>query len=107
MPKTPNIVSISSAQLEELLAMLAGLLPQKTYQLVESLLRTLQWLMELIQTKQTTIERLQRLIFGAKTEKTSQLFPKTPTAAACLCISVLLHHPALWLMQFGSMALSL
>lgn len=80
---TPELVSLDSAQLEELLTKVAGILPPETYQLIEKLLRTLQWLMGLIQAKQTTIGRLQRLIFGAKTEKTSQLYPQpsagTPT----------------------------
>ena len=85
-PRAPEIVSLSPPQLEELLAKLAGLLPAESYQLLEKLLRTLQWVMGLIEAKQITISRLQRLIFGAKTEKTSQLFPQPapahPPAAA-------------------------
>jgi len=79
-PGAPDIVTLSSPQLEELLAKLAGMLPAETYQVLEKLLRTLQWVMGLIEAKQTTIGRLQRLIFGAKTEKTSQIFPQ-PTAS--------------------------
>src|ERR1035441_13911 len=74
----PEIVSLSSAQVEELLAKLAPLLPAETYRLVEKLLRTLQWLMGAIEAKNTTIGRLARMIFGAKTEKTGQLFPQPP-----------------------------
>ncbi len=74
-PRGPEIVSLSPPQLEELLAQLAGVVPPATYQLLEKLLRTLEWVMGLIETKQTTISRLQRLLFGAKTEKTQQLFP--------------------------------
>ena len=74
----PEIVTLSPPQLEELLASLAGVLPAESYQLIQKLLRTLQWVMGLIEAKQTTIGRLQRLIFGAKTEKTSQLFPQPP-----------------------------
>jgi hypothetical protein len=62
-------------QVEELLAKLAGLLPAEIYQLVEKSLRTLQWVMGLIEAKETSLGRLQRIIFGAKTEKTRQLFP--------------------------------
>jgi transposase len=78
----PEVVQLSPAQLEELLVKLAGLLPAEIYQLVEKLLRTLQWLMGLIEAKDTTIGRLARLIFGAKTEKTSQLFPPPPPLPA-------------------------
>jgi transposase len=74
----PEIVSLSSAQVEELLAKLGPLLPTETYQLVEKIVRTLQWLMGAIQAKDTTIGRLARMIFGAKTEKTRQLFPQPP-----------------------------
>ena len=78
----PEIVSLSSAQVEELLAKLAPLLPAETYRLVEKLLRTLQWLMGAIEAKNTTIGRLARMIFGAKTEKTGQLFPQPPPAGS-------------------------
>jgi len=71
----PNIVTLSPTQLEELLTKLTPLLPTEIYQLIEKSLRTLQWLMRLIEAKETSLGRLQRLIFGAKTEKTKQLFP--------------------------------
>jgi transposase len=76
----PEMVSLNSAQLEELLVKLAALLPAELYQLVEKSLRTLQWLMGVIEAKDTTMGRLARMIFGAKTEKTSQLFPQPPAA---------------------------
>ena len=76
--KAPEIITLSAPQLEELLAKLVGMLPAETYQMVEQLLRTLQWVLGLIEAKQTTIGRLQRLIFGAKTEKTRQCFPPPP-----------------------------
>lgn len=79
--RAPDIVTLNSRQLEELLAKLSGMLPTETYQLLEQLLRTLQWVMGLIEAKQTTIGRLQRLIFGAKTEKTRQIFPPSPTGS--------------------------
>jgi transposase len=74
----PEIVSLTSAQMEELLVKLAPLLPAETYRLVERILRTLQWLMGAIEAKNTTIGRLARMVFGAKTEKTGQLFPQPP-----------------------------
>jgi hypothetical protein len=41
-------------------------LPTETYQLVETLLRTLQWVRGLLEAKNTTLGRLRRMIFGAK-----------------------------------------
>ena len=64
--------------MEELLVKLAPLLPAETYRLLEKVLRTLQWLMGAIEAKDTTIGRLARMIFGAKTEKTGRLFPQPP-----------------------------
>jgi transposase len=78
----PEITTLNSAQLDELLAKLATLLPAEIYQLVEKLLRTLQWLMAVIEAKDTTIGRLARMIFGAKTEKTKGLFPPAASAAS-------------------------
>ena len=78
----PEIVSLSSAQVEELLVQLAPLLPAETHRLVEQVLRTLQWLLGAIQAKETTISRLARMIFGAKTEKTRALFPQPPPTSS-------------------------
>jgi transposase len=79
--RAPELVTLSPTQLEELLAKLAGLLPAEIYQLVEKSLRTLHWVMGVIEAKETTLSRLQRLIFGAKTEKTKQLFPQPPASS--------------------------
>jgi hypothetical protein len=51
-----------------------------TYQLVESLLRTLAWVMGVIQTQKASWGRLRRMLFGAQTEKTANLFPATAAA---------------------------
>jgi transposase len=62
--------------LERLLDELRPLLAPGTYQLIESLLRTLQWIMGLLERNQTTLARLRRIIFGEKTEKTRKIFPQ-------------------------------
>jgi hypothetical protein len=67
----PEIVALSTAQLEELLAKLAELVPVETYRLLESVLRTFQWLVGAMEAKNTTLGRLRRMIFGKQTEKTS------------------------------------
>jgi transposase len=72
----PEITSLNAAQLDELLLALKKLLPELMYVQVAGLLKTLQWLMGMIEKKKTTISRLQHLIFGASTEKTGTLFPK-------------------------------
>lgn len=73
--RTPEITSLDPGQLQELLVQLEQHLPKALYELVATLLGTLQWLMGVIEKKNTTLGRLQRLIFGAKTEKTRNVFP--------------------------------
>ncbi len=80
--KPPEIVELSTAELEQLLAEIHPLLPPASYALIQSLLRTLVWVMGLLEQKQTTIARLRRLIFGEKTEKARKIFPDAFQAAA-------------------------
>ena len=71
----PELTRLDAGQLQALLAGLRERLPGAMYEQVEGLLTTLQWVLELIRKKNTTLARLQRLIFGAATEKTGTLFP--------------------------------
>ena len=71
----PEIIPLSAAQLEELMVKLAGLVPAETYRLLESVLRTFQWLMSALEAKNTTLGRLRRMIFGKQTEKSSAVLP--------------------------------
>ena len=64
----PQIISLSAAELEKLLGELRSSLAPATYQLVEGLLRTLQWVMAALEQKTASLGRLRRMIFGAKTE---------------------------------------
>jgi len=77
----PEIVQLSQPELERLLAELRPVLAPGTYQLIEGLLHTLQWIMGLLERKETTLARLRRIIFGEKTEKTRNLFPEDSAAA--------------------------
>ena len=71
----PELTRLDAGQLQALLAGLRERLPGAMYEQVEGLLTTLQWVLELIRKKNTTLARLQRLIFGAATEKTGTIFP--------------------------------
>ena len=74
--KQPEILTLSGSELEALLEALGSLLPEELFEKVRGLLRTLQWLMGVIEQKTTSIRRLRRMIFGPKTEKSDLLFPK-------------------------------
>jgi hypothetical protein len=80
--KPPEIIQLSATELEQLLAGVRPLLPPASYGLIESLLRTLVWIMGLLEQKQTTIARLHRLIFGEQTEKARKIFPDAFQATA-------------------------
>lgn len=83
MAKAPKIVKISAEELEGILSKLRASVPVEFYQRVESLLRTLQWLLLVIEQKTASIRRLHRMIFGAKTEKADKLLnPGNPTASS-------------------------
>jgi transposase len=81
-PATPEIVRLSAADLERLLGELRALLPAPTYQLVESLLRTLQWVLALLEEKTATLARIRRLVGGKQSEKSSGILPKAPAQEA-------------------------
>ena len=74
-PTTPEIIRLSAVDLERLLGELRGLLPAPTYQLVESLLRTLQWVLALLDEKTATLARIRRLIGGKQSEQSSVILP--------------------------------
>lgn len=74
----PEVAPLSAGQLDELRGKLAGLVPAETYRLLESVLRTFQWLGSALEAKHTTLGRLRRMIFGKQTEKTSAVLPPGP-----------------------------
>ena len=74
--KGPEVLRVSSAQVEALLVTVRAHLPPETYSLIESLLRTLLWIMEVLEQKKATLGRLRDALFGSKSEKTDKLFPE-------------------------------
>lgn len=78
----PQMTILTPEQLEALLARLELLLPKELLEQVVGLLRTLQWVMTLLERKNTTLARLRRWLFGATSEKTDRVFPKAPQADA-------------------------
>ena len=74
----PEVSTLTGAQLEQLLADLRPHLPAATYQLIEGLLQTLQWIMAAFEQKTISIARLKRMLFGHSTETTAKIFPPNP-----------------------------
>lgn len=76
----PEITTLTSAQLDQLLAELHPLVPAATYQLIAAMLQTLQWIMGAFEQKSLSIARLKRMLFGHSTETTANVFPAQPTS---------------------------
>jgi transposase len=77
----PEVIRLSPAQLEGLVAELRAHLPAAVFELVHTALQTLQWVLEAMELKTTTIARLKRVLFGSRSEKTATLFPPPPATA--------------------------
>ncbi len=74
----PEVTTLTEAQLEQLLAEVRPLVPAATYQLLDGLLQTLQWIMAAFEQKTLSIARLKRMLFGHSTETTAKVFPPQP-----------------------------
>ena len=70
---SPEIIEVNSQQLEELLARARGKLDEADARLIEQLVESYRFIAELLEDKKITIDRLQKLLFGAQTEKTQNL----------------------------------
>jgi transposase len=77
----PHIISLSPEPLERLLGELRGALAPATYELVEALLRTLSWVLGVLEHQKASLGRLRRLLFGQQTEKTAKVLPTSAAAA--------------------------
>ena len=66
--KEPELVSATQQELDEILALAKTSFPHKHYQLLEGVLGTFVFVMLRLQNAKTSIRRLQRMIFGARTE---------------------------------------
>ena len=77
--KEPARLELDEAQLNALAQRLASRsLEPEDYERLSVVLDTLRYLSRSVQQKSTSIQRLLRLIFGARTEKTRSVFPPQP-----------------------------
>ncbi len=81
--KEPDRLELDEAQLNALEQRLAcRKLEPQDYERLMVLLGTVRYLGRMVQQKATSIQRLLRLIFGARTEKTRTVFPPQPPAGS-------------------------
>ena len=67
--KKPQWTELSGQQLDELLGRVKGSVAESDYQLLERIVRMLEWLLGVLERKSFSIRRLRRLLFGRKSEK--------------------------------------
>ena len=73
----PSIIELDMKKLEELLGRAEAALGKEDYATVKALIESYTYLAELVGDKNTSIARLRKLLFGAKTEKTAAVVGKT------------------------------
>ena len=71
MPTKPTMVEIDMSQLEDALRRAEAKLDEKDFAMLKALAESYAYLTDLVGDKNTSIARLRKLLFGAKTEKTA------------------------------------
>jgi hypothetical protein len=77
--KKPEMVDVSPQQIDELLALAKGSFPQEKYRLLEAVLGTFVYVMQLLQTTKTSLKRFRRMLFGASTENKDNVLKGSTT----------------------------
>ena len=72
----PRRIEVSREELDELLACAQKFLSPKQYALLQGLVEITTFLSQAVQDKSTSVKRLLKLLFGVRTEKTRNVFPK-------------------------------
>jgi len=71
MPTKPSIIELDTDKLEAVLRRAEAALGEEDYATIKALVESYAYLADLVGNKNTTIARLRKLLFGAKTEKTA------------------------------------
>ncbi|HET9643673.1 MAG TPA: hypothetical protein VFP68_10030 [Burkholderiaceae bacterium] len=66
--KSPQIITATRSELDEILTLTKPLLPQRQYELLEGVLGAYEFVMLKLQDAKTSVGRLQRMLFGSSTE---------------------------------------
>ena len=79
--KEPELVTASQEELDELLSLAKTSFPAKQYKLLEGVLGTFVYVMLRLQNAKSSIKKLQRMIFGARTEHKRNVLGATMAGA--------------------------
>jgi transposase len=75
-----SLSTVTTGEVQALIEQLRQRLDEPTFVLVEGLLNTLLWIMEVLADHKASLGRLRRMLFGPKTEKAGKLLPKKQPA---------------------------
>jgi transposase len=75
--QTPEILEVDPHQLQEVVRRAAESLDQKDAELIRAVFESYAYVVELVQDKNTSIRRLRKLFFGARTEKTAAVLGRS------------------------------
>jgi transposase len=83
----PTILDLDMHRLDDVLRRAEGALPEEDYAILKAVVESYSYIADLVGEKNTSIARLRKLLFGAKTEKTAavlgkQAEPQPPTLPA-------------------------
>ena len=82
MTKTsPEIIEVNSQQMEDMLTRAQDRLSDEDALLLRRLVESYCYITDLVEDKNTSIARLRKLLFGAKTEKTKNVVDETNDSA--------------------------
>jgi hypothetical protein len=80
--KAQEIIEVEARQVDELLRRLAALhADEKDCELIRAVFQSYAYVTDLVEDKKTSIRRLRKLLFGARTEKTSDVVGSTENAS--------------------------
>lgn len=80
--KKPEIMEVGHQQLEDIARRAQDVFDPKEAELIAKVFESYEYLTELIQQKNMSIGRLQKMLFGAKTEKTKQVVGSSAKTSA-------------------------
>ena len=76
--KKPEMIEVDAGQMDELLRRLAALdADEKDCELIRAVFQSYAYVTDLVEDKNTSIRRLRQLFFGARTEKTDAVVPRS------------------------------
>ena len=79
-PRPTQWIDLKTDEVKALLERARASLDAEDYEKLKALVETAVYLLEMVEDKRTTIDRLRKILFGSSSEKTRDVMPQTPVA---------------------------